>query len=90
MDPAVARDAKWAARSLPCAISTLGDGRFLDVNEAFLRLLGCTRADVVGRTALDVGLGRAHLVSLERLVVGGTPCMLMILRDRQSRPAPGT
>jgi len=36
-------------------ITTL-DGRVVDVNDAFLRTLGCTRDEAVGRTTVDVGL----------------------------------
>jgi PAS domain S-box-containing protein len=38
------------------AISRYEDGRLLDVNEAFLRAFGVTRAEVIGTTALDFGL----------------------------------
>jgi len=37
------------------SITTLADGLYLDVNDAFLRLTAFTRQDVVGRTSLDVG-----------------------------------
>jgi PAS domain S-box-containing protein len=42
-----------AFRQSPLAIvmSTDGDGRYLDVNESFLKMVGCERADVVGHTA---------------------------------------
>ncbi|MEX5217014.1 MAG: PAS domain S-box protein [Nitrospira sp.] len=47
-----------AFRSSPAAmvISRYKDGRLLDVNEAFLRTFGGTRAEVIGTTALDFGL----------------------------------
>ena len=47
-----------AFRSSPAAmvISRYEDGRLLDVNEAFLRIFGVTRAEVIGTTALDFGL----------------------------------
>ncbi len=38
------------------SISRLQDGMFLDVNEAFLRSTGWTRAEVIGRTATDIKL----------------------------------
>ncbi|MBZ5504508.1 MAG: PAS domain S-box protein [Acidobacteriia bacterium] len=46
-----------AFRSNPDAmtITTLADGVYLDVNDAFLRLTAFTRQDVVGRKSLDVG-----------------------------------
>jgi len=45
-----------AFRQSPLAIviSTEADGRYLDVNESFLKLVGCARADVIGRKASDL------------------------------------
>ena len=40
---------------LPMTISTEAEGRYLDVNDAFLTLLGCELHSVVGRTPLEVG-----------------------------------
>ncbi|KMY67862.1 hypothetical protein AAU61_08350 [Desulfocarbo indianensis] len=37
-------------------VSNLEDGRFLEVNEAFLRDIGFKREDFIGRTSLDLGL----------------------------------
>ena len=37
------------------ALTTIADGRFLDVNEEFLRFFGRTREEVVGQTALELG-----------------------------------
>jgi PAS domain S-box-containing protein len=37
-------------------ISTLTEGRFIDVNEGFSRLTGYTREEVIGRTTLELGL----------------------------------
>lgn len=50
-------------------ITTLADGVYLDVNDAFLRVTGFTRADVLGRRSLDVGSwvdkeDRARLVQI--------------------------
>lgn len=36
-------------------ISTEGEGRYLDVNEAFLKMLRYERRDVIGRTAAELG-----------------------------------
>lgn len=41
------------------AISTFPEGKYVDVNQAFTDLLGFTRAEVLGRTALDLGLWSA-------------------------------
>ncbi len=56
----------------PITIATLAEGRFVDVNEAFLKDVGYPREEVIGRTALELGLWmdparRAELVyRLER------------------------
>jgi PAS domain S-box-containing protein len=38
------------------SLSTLDEGRFLDVNENFLEVLGYTRAEVIGHTAEELSL----------------------------------
>lgn len=38
------------------SISTLAEGRFIDVNEACLRILGYPREELIGRTSLEVGM----------------------------------
>lgn len=40
---------------LPMTLSTELDGRYVDVNDAFLELMGRDRASVVGRTAIETG-----------------------------------
>jgi len=37
-------------------ISTLEDGRYMDVNEAFCRITGWSRKELIGRTSRDIGL----------------------------------
>jgi PAS domain S-box-containing protein len=56
-------------RSSPAAtaLASLAEGRFLDVNDAFLRLTGYSREEVVGRTAAEIGLWR-HGDQRERAV----------------------
>lgn len=44
------------ANPAPLSITRLEDGRFLDVNEAFLALTGYAREDVIGRTSLELRL----------------------------------
>lgn len=46
----------FRAGPLAMSITRLSDGRFLDVNEAFVGLLGWSRGDILGRTAPDIGL----------------------------------
>jgi len=38
------------------SISSVEDGRFLEVNEAYLRLSGYQREELIGRTALEMGI----------------------------------
>ncbi|MDX2219427.1 MAG: PAS domain S-box protein [Burkholderiales bacterium] len=56
-------------------ISRLQDGTYIDVNEAWQKLCGYSRADVLGRTALDLGIWvdpADRLKLLERLQQGAT------------------
>jgi two-component system, cell cycle sensor histidine kinase and response regulator CckA len=59
---------------LAITISTERDGRYLDVNEAFLLMLGYKRSDVIGRTAPDLGfwvLPPHRLEMVRKLEEGG-------------------
>jgi len=38
----------------PITIATLSDGRYIDVNESFVRVTGYQREEVIGRTSLEV------------------------------------
>lgn len=38
----------------PITIASFDDGKYIDVNESFLRVTRCTREEVIGRTALDL------------------------------------
>jgi len=48
--------AAFHASPVAIEISTLADGRFVDVNEAFLAWTGFTRQELIGRTSLELGL----------------------------------
>ncbi|HKS37219.1 MAG TPA: PAS domain S-box protein, partial [Verrucomicrobiae bacterium] len=44
------------ASPVAISIATFKEGRFIDVNESFLGLLGYSREELVGRTALELGI----------------------------------
>lgn len=46
----------FRASPLSITISTLSEGRYLDVNSAFLQMMGYERRDVIGRTATEIGI----------------------------------
>ncbi|MCL6432736.1 MAG: response regulator [Leptolyngbyaceae cyanobacterium HOT.MB2.61] len=41
----------------PIAISTLAEGRFIDINPSFLRMSGYSRQEVIGHTSAELKLG---------------------------------
>ena len=38
------------------AITSIEDGRFIEVNDTYLRLTGFTRGEIIGRTSVELGL----------------------------------
>jgi len=59
---------------LPMTISTEAEGRYLDVNDAFLGLLGCELHSIVGRTPFEVGFWvdpQDRVTMVKRLSVEG-------------------
>src|SRR6266496_312161 len=40
----------------PMSLTTLADGRYIDVNETFLSILGFEREEVIGHTSLELGI----------------------------------
>ena len=51
----------------PITIATVAEGRYLDVNESFLRVTGYRREEVIGRSSLEIGFwnrpqDRANLI----------------------------
>ncbi|MCM3902915.1 MAG: PAS domain S-box protein [Pyrinomonadaceae bacterium] len=43
----------------PMSLSTLVEGRYIDVNDSFLRMSGYTREEVLGRTSIELNLWQA-------------------------------
>ncbi|MDQ5985018.1 MAG: hypothetical protein CSYNP_00722 [Syntrophus sp. SKADARSKE-3] len=41
--------------SIPMTITTLPGGRFIDVSDSFLKLMGCKRDEVIGNTTVECG-----------------------------------
>lgn len=48
----------FQASPVGITISTLAEGRYVDVNTAFLRMIGRTRDEVIGNTAQDIAFWR--------------------------------
>lgn len=44
----------FRANPQPMSLTTLATGRYIDVNESFLAMSGYTRAEVIGRTSLEL------------------------------------
>lgn len=44
------------ASPVAMTVNALPDGRYVDVNEAFLQLVGYSRAELIGRRAIDLGI----------------------------------
>ncbi len=64
------------------AISTLEEGRFIDVNDAFLKMTGFSREEVIGHTSIELGMWvepdeRAKMVDLLRRD--------RVIRDQETR-----
>ena len=83
-----------AFRNSPVAISisTEEDGRYLDVNEAFLHMFGYERGDVIGKTANDLGIWaqpaqRGEMIRhfCERRPIEGVPLSGQDVETRDSR-----
>ncbi len=58
--------------SMPMAISTVADGRFVEVNRAFGETTGFTRDEVIGRTSADLNLFANPEIRKELRVLSGS------------------
>lgn len=70
LDPSTRRQSEEAARQSEAlfaavfraspnmiSLTTMAEGRYVDVNESFLRIWGRQRSDVIGRTSKEIGFG---------------------------------
>jgi PAS domain S-box-containing protein len=67
-------------------LSTLGDGRYIDVNEAFLKLFGYEREDVIGRTSGEVGVwdrAERRMAAFDHLFTGSDRTVPLSLRTTE-------
>ncbi|MFA4886382.1 MAG: PAS domain S-box protein, partial [Desulfotomaculaceae bacterium] len=70
-----------ASPAIMC-ISTLADGRFIDVNERFLHVMGYCREEIIGRTSTDISIWvnpeRAEIIKIfyEKGMVSNLECKL--------------
>jgi PAS domain S-box-containing protein len=104
----------FRAATISISITTLDEGKFVDVNGACEQLTGYSRAEMIGKTGLELGFwfneahrrqafdelrrtgqvkeletqlrdrqGRLHevLMSLEKIVLDGKPCILSLAHD---------
>lgn len=44
------------ASSIPMAISTVAEGRYVDINESGARVCGMNREEMIGRTSVEIGI----------------------------------
>lgn len=57
----------------PFTLSTIKDGRYIDVNDAFVQTTGWARQEAIGRTSLELGIWEARAEReklIERMVSG--------------------
>jgi len=47
--------ATFLKSGVPAVLSTIDEGRIIEVNEAFARTMGIKREDIIGKTSIDIG-----------------------------------
>jgi two-component system, cell cycle sensor histidine kinase and response regulator CckA len=70
------------------AISTLTEGRYIEVNDATLRLLGYSREEMIGRTAIELGVWESvaeRSAMIEQLLAHGPVHELEVRMRTKSR-----
>lgn len=50
----------FKANPQPMSITTFADGRYVDVNESFVRMSGFTAEELIGRTSVDLNIFDSH------------------------------
>ena len=76
----------------PAGITRLSDGRYIEVNPAFCKLLGKERDSIVGRTAQELGIWATpeqFPLLLQTLLRDGQVNHLPALAQRDGHPIPG-
>ncbi|MCU0575670.1 MAG: PAS domain S-box protein [Desulfobacterota bacterium] len=73
---------------IPAAITTIGDGAIVDVNEAFCELSGYRREGLIGRTVEDIGLW-VDSAQRERVIREGQDRGVVKNREVRFRSASG-
>ncbi len=75
------------------ALSTFEEGRFIEVNDAFLETLGFDKDEVIGKTSEELGLFAepGHRAAITRAVAntGYVKNVPVTVRTQEGRPAPG-
>jgi PAS domain S-box-containing protein len=75
------------ASPIAISIATLEEGRFIDVNESFLRLMGYTREEIIGRTAIGAIANRTSVAHTRQGIIGRTALELGMWLGAKDRDA---
>lgn len=76
----------------PIFISRLADGRYLEINDAFIRIIGFTKQEIIGHSSLELGILRAEdrqkiLQSLEQDTIAENIPLVFFNKKREERHA---